>query len=187
MTRVMGTEMIMQEPGGQYYPDRQWVNVFPDGDPFFKGNLLSRSMYFTFAYGMSPGMAVTMVGKGAKYPSTFRDKDGDFLEGGKSYSLHLPPNIPAANFWSVTVYDALTASGLANGQSWPSLNQMDKPIINADGSVDLHFGPVAPAGKEKNWLQTVPGKGYFVLLRLYSPKQSFFDQAWKPEDFVKVK
>jgi hypothetical protein len=187
ISRVMANDMIMQEPGGLYYPDRQWVNVFPGLDPFFKGNLFYRTMYFTLAYGMSPGMALSMVDKGAKYPGTFRDKDGDFLEGGKSYSLHLPANIPAANYWSMTVYDALTASGVANGQPWPSLNQMDKPIVNTDGSINLYYGPTAPAGKEKNWLQTVPGRGYFVILRLYSPKESFFNQTWKPDDIVKVK
>ena len=187
MTRVMANDMSVHEPGGMYYPDRQWVNVFPGEDPFFRGNLLERTLYFTLAYGMSPGMAVSMVDKGAKYPGVFRDKDGDYLEGGKSYKLHLPPNVPAANFWSVTLYDALTASGLDNGQPFPSLNSMDKPTQNADGSFDLYFGPTAPAGKDKNWMRTVPGKGYFVLLRLYSPKQSFFDQTWKPDDVVKVK
>jgi hypothetical protein len=63
--------------------------------------------------------------------------------------LHLPPNVRAANFWSVTLYDALTASGLDNGQPFPSLNSMDKPTQNADGSFDIYFGPTAPAGKEK--------------------------------------
>ena len=85
----------------------------------------------------------------------------------------------------MTVYDALTASGLDNGQQFPSLNEMDKPTQNADGSTDLYFGPTAPAGHEKNWLRTAPGKGYFLLLRLYSPKQSFFDKTWKPDDVIK--
>jgi hypothetical protein len=79
----------------------------------------------------------------------------------------------------------LTGSGLDNGQPFPSLNQMDKPPQNADGSLDLYFGPTAPAGDEKNWLRTVPGKSYFLLLRLYSPEQSFFDKKWKPDDVVK--
>ncbi len=187
MTRVMANDMSVQEPDGLYYPDRQWVNVFPGQDPFFRGNLLERTLYFTLAYGMSPGRAVSMVDKGAKYPGVFRDKDGDYLEGDQSYMLHLPPNVPAANFWSVTLYDALTASGLDNGQPYPSINSMDKPTENADGSFDLYFGPTAPAGMGKNWMRTVPGKGYFVLLRLYSPMQSFFDETWKPDDVIKVK
>ena len=94
-----------------------------------------------------------LEGKGAKYPVTARDADGDFLDGGRAYKLHLPPNIPAANFWSATVYDATTGSGLDNGQPFPSLNQMDKPTPNADGSLDLYFGPFAPAGREKKLAQ----------------------------------
>jgi hypothetical protein len=191
MSRVMGNEMINDAPGGRYYPDRQWINVFPGQDPFFQGktydDVFFRTMYFTLAYGMSPGMAVSMVERGAKYPGVFRDQDGNYLEGGKSYRLHLPPNVPAANFWSVTLYDALTASGLDNGQPFPSLNSMDKPPANADGSFDLYFGPTAPAGKEKNWMRNVPEKGYFLLLRLYSPMQAFFDETWKPDNVEKMK
>ena len=133
-------------------------------------------------------MAVSMVDKGAKYPGVFRDKDGDYLEGGKSYTLHLPPNVPAANFWSMTLYDALTASGLDNGQPFPSLNSMDEPIAERRWLVRSLLRTDCDRGEtEKNWMRTVPGKGYFVLLRLYSPKQSFFDQTWKPDDVVKVK
>jgi hypothetical protein len=150
-------------------------------------NLEQRVAFFTSAYSVSPAMVVNMVGRGAKYPVTARDADGDFLDGGKSYRLHLPADIPAANFWSATVYDGLTASGLDNGQPLPSLNSMDKPERNADGSTDLYFGPKAPEGKGKNWLATVPNKGYFVIFRLYSPTRAFFDQTWKPGDIEKAK
>jgi hypothetical protein len=119
----------------------------------------------------------------AKYPNTFVDADGDLLSGDKNYKLTLPPNIPAKLFWSVTVYDALTASGLDNGQSFPSLNQMDKPAQADDGSTDIYFGPDSP-GEGKNWVRTVPGKGYFVALRLYGPMKAFFDHSWKPGDIV---
>jgi hypothetical protein len=90
--------------------------------------------------------------------------------------------------WPVAagVYGAITASGLDNGQPLPSLNSMDKPVQNADGSYDLYFGPQAPAGKESNWLRTVPGKGYFILFRLYSSRKAFFDQTWKPDDLKQV-
>ncbi|MCO4876318.1 DUF1254 domain-containing protein [Paraburkholderia caribensis] len=187
MSKVVITEMLPQEPGGKYYPDRQWVNVFAGEDTAFQSshtftNLEQRSGYFTSAYSASPGMVKNLIDAGAKYPVTFRDKDGNFLDGGQSYTLHLPPDIPAKNFWSATVYDATTASGLDSGQPHPSLNKMDQPVQNADGSLDLYFGPTAPAGKEKNWLRTVPSKGYFVIFRLYSPEKAFFDQTWKPGD-----
>ncbi|WP_447917721.1 DUF1254 domain-containing protein [Achromobacter aegrifaciens] len=192
ISKVVIGEMLPQEPGGKYYADRQWVNVFAGEDTSFQSartytNLEQRSAYFTSAYSASPGMVKNLVDAGAKYPVTFRDKDGKYLDGGQSYKLHLPPNIPAKNFWSATVYDGTTASGLDNGQDHPSLNKMDKPVQNADGSIDLYFGPTAPNGKEKNWLRTVPDKGYFVILRLYSPEKAFFDGTWKPDDLDRVK
>jgi hypothetical protein len=84
------------------------------------------------------------------------------------------------------VYDSINASGLQNGQPLPSLNSMDKPVQNTDGSYDLYFGPNAPAGKERNWVRTVPGKGYFIILRLYSPKDAFFKKTWKPDDVKRM-
>jgi hypothetical protein len=130
-------------------------------------------------------MAVNMVNVGAKYPMTFVDANGEFLRGASSYKLRLPKDIPAALFWSVTVYDPVTASGLDNGQSFPSINAMDKPATNADGSSDIYFGPTAP-GDGKNWLGTLPDKGFFVALRIYGPTQAFFDRTWKPEDVEKM-
>ena len=95
----------------------------------------------------------------------------------------MPKDVPAAIFWSVTVYDPITGAGLENGQPFPSLNAMDKPVQNADGSFDISFGPQSP-GAGKNWLATLPGKGWFTLFRLYGPKQAFFNQTWKPDDVV---
>jgi hypothetical protein len=85
----------------------------------------------------------------------------------------------------VTVYDPVTGSGLDNGQPFPSINTMDKPAENADGSTDIYFGPTAP-GDDKNWLRTLPNNGFFVILRIYGPTQAFFDQTWKPGDIEKV-
>ena len=96
--------------------------------------------------------------KGAAYLIGFKDSAGKLYSGDKSYRLDLPAPIPAANFWSLTLYDALTASGLDNGQPFPSLNSHDHPTVNADGSVDLYVGPTAPPGKEANWLRSVPGR-----------------------------
>ena len=142
---------------------------------------------FTNYYSTSPGMMVKKAGAGAAYLVGLRDSDKRLYDGGQAYVLRLPAGIPAKDFWSLTLYDALTASGLDNGQPFPSLNVMDKPAQNTDGSTDLYIGPKAPTGKEKNWLATVPGKGYFVILRLYGPTEPFFDQSWKPGDLEKVK
>ena len=86
----------------------------------------------------------------------------------------------------MTVYDAETRSLLQNGQPKPSISTYDQPDVNPDGSVDISFGPRAPKGKEKNWVQTVPGRGWFTILRLYGPLEPFFEQTWKPDDIVKA-
>lgn len=176
-------------PEGVWYPDRRWLNVFP-GNAFFTDSTFNfldpRTGFFINAFSASPGMAISMENVGAKYPATFVDSDGDFLDGGAGYVLHLPKDIPAALFWSVTVYDSLNASGLDNGQPFPAINVMDKPVVNVDGSTDIHFGPDSP-GEGKNWLRTVPKKGYFVIFRLYGPKKEFFDKTWKPGDLEKRK
>jgi hypothetical protein len=140
---------------------------------------------FSIVYASSPAMMVPVPGQGARYVTAFRDDNGNFLDGGSSYRMHLPPGIPAAIFWSATVYDAVTASGLDNGQPFPSLNTMDKPVVNADGSTDIYFGPEAP-GSGKNYVATVPNKGYFVILRLYGPTKAYYDRTWKPDDIVKA-
>ena len=146
----------------------------------------ARTAFFTYAYSASPAMAISMDNIGAKYLAAYTDADGDFLSGDKNYKLHVPKDVPVALFWSVTVYDPITGSGLDNGQPFPSINTMDKPAQNADGSTDIYFGPKSP-GQGKNWLATIPDKGFFVIFRLYGPKQAFYDQTWKPPDIEKVK
>jgi hypothetical protein len=103
------------------------------------------------------------------------------------YQLTLPENIPAKNFWSVTVYHPDTRSLLQNGMTKPSVSTYDKPEMNPDGTTTIWFAPEAPKGKEKNWVKTIPGEGWEILLRLYGPLEPFFDRTWKPNDIVKVK
>lgn len=86
----------------------------------------------------------------------------------------------------MTLYEAEDASLLVNGQPFPSLGSRDKPIQNADGSTDLYLGPVAPQGKEQNWLATVPGRGYLAILRLYGPTEPALAKTWVPGDFEKM-
>ena len=131
-------------------------------------------------------MISQIPGKGAKYMVGFTDSSGTPLSGGANYRLNLPPNIPAANFWSLTLYEAENASGYANGQPFPSLGSRDKPERNADGSTDLYIGPQAPAGKERNWMRTVPGKGFFAILRLYSPTEAAINKTWIPGDIERL-
>jgi hypothetical protein len=112
----------------------------------------------------------------------FTDGSGTPLSGGSHYRLTLPAEIPAANFWSLTLYEAENGSGLANGQPFPSLGSRDKPRQNRDGSTTLYLGPASPAGRQSNWLATIPGRGYFAVLRLYGPTEAAINKAWKPGD-----
>jgi hypothetical protein len=126
-------------------------------------------------------MTEKMVGEGSQYPWTPLDANGNPFDGARSYKLHLPPNIPVKRFWSVIVYDTQTRSMLQTDQQYPSVSSQNKGLlVNEDGSVDVWFGPEAPAGKENNWVQTIPGKGWFMILRLYGPLEPWFDGTWRP-------
>ncbi|HCS44718.1 MAG TPA: hypothetical protein DIW52_18135, partial [Pseudomonas sp.] len=105
----------------------------------------------------------------------------------KNYRLHLPPNIPAKNFWSVVLYDNQTRSMLQTDQQFPSIGSQRKGIvINDDTSVDLYFGPKPPPGKESNWVQTLPDKGWNTLFRLYGPLDAWFNKTWKPGEIEEI-
>lgn len=201
MSRVIGFQEALGDRSLRMYPDRRWVNPMADATPdnlsgvFDFGwtrkqggylDLDASIWFFTNYYSVSPGMLSQTPGVGAKYMIGFADSAGAALSGAGSYRLNLPASIPAANFWSVTLYEAENGSGLANGQPFPSLGSRDKPAMNADGSTDVYLGPQAPEGKGGNWLATVPGRGYFVVLRLYGPTEAAINKSWKPGDIDKL-
>ena len=173
-----------QTPDGYYYPNSAWRLGFIGGYKFEENGaqlLNAYSGFFFYATGITPAMDSKMVGEGSQYMAAFVDSKGERLDGGKNYRLHLPPNIPVKNFWSVILYDSQTRSMLQTDQAWPSVSSQTKGLqTNADGSVDVYFGPKAPGGKESNWIQTVPRKGWNTLLRLYGPLQPWFDKTWRP-------
>jgi hypothetical protein len=192
MSRVLGTAEELGGVSYRVFPDRHWVNPFASGNPFDltwtrqpAGHraLDTRINYFTNYYSVSPGMVSQVPGAGANYMIANHDSKGALLSGGKSYTLRLPPNVPAKNFWSVTLYDAANSSLLDNGQPFPSMGTQFRPAANSDGSFDVYLGPNAPSGKEANWIATVPGKGFFAILRLYGPTEDSFSGKWKPSDF----
>ena len=116
---------------------------------------------------------------------TPRDANGEYLDGGKHYALHLPPDEPVKVFWSVVVYDLDSRSALQDGECSPCRSTYNaRP--NADGSVDLYFGPTAPRGDKRNWIRTVNGRRWFPCLRYYSPLEPFVDDAWAPGEIVEI-
>ena len=131
--------------------------------------------------GITPAMAIKAVGKGSQYAFTYRDADGNALDGSKNYKMTVPANPPAEDFWSFTLYDNQTRSMLQTDKQFPALGSSDASVVqNEDGSTDIYFGPKPPKGKEGNWLQTMPGKGWNTVMRLYGPLEPWFDKTWRP-------
>ena len=174
-------------PGVFYYPDRQWQHT-PDGQTYtftVDGipQIDARDNVYYMAAGNSPAMMAKNVGQGSQYLWTYRDAAGAFLDGARSYRLHVQPGVPINNFWSVVVYDALSRSELQNGQPLPSISSLSQHVVNPDGSVDIAFAPDKPAG-EANWIATVRGRGWFPIFRFYGPEVAYFDKTWKLEDIA---
>jgi hypothetical protein len=179
-----------RDPRARIYEDRQWTTGFIggdyrwlDGDGTNGRNLDARTLFFYVATVNTPAMALKMPGVGSQYAVTTRDSAGQALRGDRAYRLTLPPHAPAKDFWSIVVYDPQTRSELQTGQPYPSRNSRRDPLtLNDDGSVDLYFGPEPPSGEEANWIQTVPGKAWFTILRLYGPLEPWFEGTWVPGD-----
>jgi hypothetical protein len=150
-------------------------------------HLDARTHFYYFATVNTPAMAMKLIGAGSQYAWGYLDSRGSYLDGGKTYRMNLPKDPPCEAFMSVVVYDPQTRSELRTDQPFPSKNNArDALVYNDDGSFDLYFGPRAPAGKERNWIQTVPGKGWFCLLRLYSPTEAWYEGKWLPGEFELV-
>jgi hypothetical protein len=198
--------------GWSYYPGSMWVNGLWQGganfetpppvftrEGFFKPlpptgarTLDSRTMFY-YAYTLdSPAMIMWLPRVGSQYLMGFLDADRNNLDGAKTYKVTLPKGIPAEKFWSFTVYDNQTRSMLDTPQRFPRAGSQTYPSPaaepNADGSTTVYFSPTQPAGvKRGNWIQTVPGKGWWTILRLYSPLEPFFTKAWRLSEIELVK
>ena len=191
-----------------FYPNSAWTNMLFGGGYTFEGPIPEvtpegiepypptgarkhdlRTLFFYGYTGITPAMAMRLTGLGSQYLVAFFDSKGEYFDGAKSYSCTLPPNPPEARFWSFTLYDNQTRSMLATPQRYPRAGSQSYPspaaVPNDDGSITVHFAPEQPDGvTHGNWIQTMPGKGFFPVLRLYSPLQPFFDKTWQVGEVV---
>jgi hypothetical protein len=199
-------------PGWSYYPGSMWANMLWQGgynfetpppmitkEGFFKplpptgARTLDSRTAFYYGYTMdSPGMIMRLPNVGSQYLMGFLDADKNPLDGGKTYKVTLPKDIPAGKFWSFTVYDNQTRSMLRTPQRYPRAGSQTYPtaaaVANPDGATTIYFGPSKPANaKDGNWIQTMPNKGWFTILRLYSPLGPFFTKRWRPSEIELVK
>ncbi|MCZ7463810.1 DUF1254 domain-containing protein [Rhizobium rhizogenes] len=173
------------------YPNRHWNTPFIGGSYQWltKGgarNFDARTMFFYAATVNTPAMAVAMPGIGSQYASANLDADGKPFDGAKTYRLHVPAKVPVKDFWSIVVYDTQTRSMLQTDQQFPSLSSEKDLKTNADGSTDIVFSPDKPTDNP-NWVQTIRGKSWFTIFRLYGPLEPWFDKTWKLEDIAEAK
>ena len=181
--------------GIEIYPDTHsaWLMGWVDKNVFFSGkdgktmNSDARVMFHYPYTAVTPAMAVTKAGVGSDYGIAYVDSKKQPLDGSKTYKLRIPANPPAKDFWALTMYDNQTRSMLQTSQKLPTVGSQTKGIKqNADGSYDIYFGPKPPKGFEKNWLKTIPGKGWFVALRMYGPLEPWIEKTWRPGEIELV-
>ncbi len=174
------------------YDDRQWFTPLIEGHEFKDENgvlsVTERTVFHFMATGITPDMVTTTVGQGSVYLVGTRDAKGQLFDGSEHYTVTLPKDVPAKAFWSFMIYDNQTRSMLETDQKEAGLDGMKQGIrMNDDGSTTVHFAPEAPEGWENNWIQTIPGKGFNLLFRIYGPTETWFDQTWRPSDLERVR
>ena len=204
--RALNWRFAQAHPDWAYYAGSQWGNMLFEGGAFFEtppplfedgafkplpptgARTLDSRTAFYYGYTLdSPGMIMRIPDVGSQYLMGFLDADGNPFDGAKTYKVTLPKDIPARAFWSFTLYDNQTRSMLQTPQNYPRAGSQSYPSPAAepaeDGSTTVWFAPEQPEGVARgNWIQTDPDKGWFTLLRLYSPLESFFTKAWRPSE-----
>jgi len=174
---------------GKYRSDAHWdfaLRLDADDPAAFWNLLDERASWFYEAVGAGAAIAPKRPGPSSAYLGAYKDKAGEWLDGGRSYRLRVPPHPPIRLFWSVTVYDVDTRALILNDQKTADRSSRMELRTNEDGSADIYCGPEAPRGFEKNWIPTVPGKNWFAYFRFYQPTEAYFDRSWPLPDFEPI-
>jgi hypothetical protein len=181
--------------GVRTFPDTNsaWIMAYTGRNVFFNGedgqtmNTDARVMFHYPYTAVTPAMSTPREGTGSDYGIAFVDSEKQPFDGSKTYKLNIPAKPPVNSFWAVTIYDPQTRSMLQTSQDFPTVGSQTKGIkMNEDGSTDIYFGPKAPEGYENNWLETVPGKSWFNILRMYGPLKPWLEQTWRPGEIELV-
>lgn len=173
-----------------FYPNSRWtVPALPELLAAVKDDFNAPDQYPVDARGLTYSYAyigIKRLGAGQFYLISIRDKNGDPLDGSKTYRLTVPAKAPVEQYWSTTAYDRANHALIRDMPRASRSSQIPEMQKNADGSVDVYFGPAPPAGKETNWVPTKAGGGFEVMFRAYAPTKAFFDKTWKLTDIEKV-
>ena len=181
--------------GIKLYPgdNSAWLMGWVDKNVFFNGkdkhtmNSDARVMFHYPYTIVTPAMAVSIPGKGSDYGIAYLDADKQPFDGSKTYKLHLPANPPANDFWAMTLYDTQTRAPFPSMGGKATVGSQTGVIPNKDGSYDIYYSPKPPKGFEKNWLETIPGKSWFTVIRMYGPEDSWIKKEWRPSEIKLVK
>jgi hypothetical protein len=175
---------------GLIYDNRQYEGVFFNRSPVFYREHYEEVEQRAGAWHQLVGNFAQYIpakpGTGGFYMGTYRDEDGNPLMGFNTYRLRVPADVPVMQFWQIPVYEVVTRSMINTDQKKSTLSGTDDLRRNADGSVDLYFGPVAPQGFEQNWIKTIPNEGWFTLPRLYAPLEPILNKTWRWNDIERI-
>ena len=188
---AIATSFASRNKDAVYRDDANWVHPFmldPSHKTEFTEQIDERVDWCFEAYGVSPAMKTTTPGKGSIYLGSYQDKEGKWFEGGNQYKMKVAPDAPMKQFWALTVYNLEHRAIIQNSTNVSELSSRTEGLdVNEDGSIDLYFGPEAPAGHEKNWVQTNPDEYWFCYFRLYAPTEAYFDRSWPMYDIELLK
>jgi len=175
--------------GAHYYETKRWyvalINT-PDQIQASHGELFERASWFHEAIGSTRAMKLDGPGPGSTYLGQYEDADGHGFDGANTYKLIVPANVPAGQFWALTIYDSDSRTLIRNEQRSAEVNSLNDIVQNTDGTTTLYIGPSAPEGMERNWVQTSAGQTWFTYFRLYNPEMPYFDKSWQLNDIEQI-